>query len=110
MDSLSISSDRTKRLSVISKRTTRSDSALPSSHSQLLQKEIPVDLLFQEASMKNNVSAVKYLLTFDVDVNKKSQVCFVIRLINGNFKTFAILHMDIRIAWTSTDSLGHHQQ
>ncbi|KPM09270.1 ankyrin repeat domain containing protein 26 [Sarcoptes scabiei] len=74
MDSLSISSDRTKRLSVISKRTTRSDSALPSSHSQLLQKEIPVDLLFQEASMKNNVSAVKYLLTFDVDVNKKSQL------------------------------------
>ncbi|KAH7643738.1 uncharacterized protein LOC124494328 [Dermatophagoides farinae] len=74
-DVSSLNSDRSKRLSVISKRTTKSDTSLPLSNSQILKPEnIPVDLLLQEAAMKNDVTAVKQLIGLDIDLNKKSQL------------------------------------
>lgn len=102
-DVSSLNSDRSKRLSVISKRTTKSDTSLPLSNSQILKRNyylvfefffhfdlfihcffsddwffpaenIPVDLLLQEAAMKNDVTAVKQLIGLDIDLNKKSQL------------------------------------
>lgn len=106
-DVSSLNSDRSKRLSVISKRTNKSDtSSLSLSNSQILKRNyhtcfdlfcllsplmitfgfffkkcifisaenIPIDLLLQEACMKNDITAVKHLITLDIDLNKKSQL------------------------------------